>query len=263
MRSAPVPLPSIYSMYPLTEPRLRALLIDTLRNVVPALPMVAGTAAAIGALFQSPPGYAGQCLVVFIGLLLALLPLLPRHLPVERFGAANRVTLARAGLAALAAGLIGQSGLTPNQGWLIAALAGLALPLDGIDGWLARRHGLESPFGARFDLEVDAFFILVLAALVYQSGKTGGWVLLSGAMRYGFIALGYILPWLNRPLPPRKRRQTICVLQTIVLAVCLIPPLTPPWTTVLAALALGSLTLSFTVDIVWLARHFTTEENVR
>lgn len=242
---------------------LRPLLVSTLLSVVPALLLVTGLAAGIGELFRLSPGYTSQCLAVFAGLLLALLPFLPQHLPLEHFGAANRVTLLRAGIAALVAGLIGRFELPPSQSWLVAALAGLALLLDGIDGWLARRDGLESRFGARFDLEVDALFIFVMAVLVYQSGKAGGWVLLSGAMRYGFVVLGYALPWLNQPLPPRKRRQTVCVIQATVLVVCLTPLLVPPWTTVLAALALGLLTLSFAVDVVWLARYSTPEENAR
>ena len=250
-------------MNSLAAPPLRPLLVSALLSVVPALLLMAGAAAGIGQTFQLPPGYTGQCLAVFAGLLLALSPFLPQHLPLERFGAANRVTLLRAGIAALVAGLIGRADPNPSLGWLIAALTGLALLLDGVDGWLARRCGLDSPFGARFDLEVDAFLILVMAALVYQLDKAGGWVLLSGALRYGFVALGYALPWLNQPLPPRKRRQTVCVIQAAVLAVCLTPLSVPPWKTALAALALGLLTLSFAVDMIWLARHSTPEENVR
>ncbi|HRF63550.1 MAG TPA: CDP-alcohol phosphatidyltransferase family protein [Candidatus Competibacter sp.] len=234
---------------------IRSLLVSALFNILPTLLVVAGTATVIRQSFSLSTGYASQCLTVFTGLLLALAPFLPQHLPLEHFGAANRVTLLRAGIVALVAGLFGQSESAPEQGWLIAGLASLGLILDGIDGRLARRHGLESPFGARFDMEVDAFFILVLAALVYQTDKAGGWVLLSGVLRYGFVAFGLVLPWLNRPLPPRKRRQTVCVMQTVVLAACMIPPLAPPWTTALAALGLGLLTLSFAIDTVWLARH--------
>ena len=244
----------------LTAPPIRPLLTSALLSVFPALLLVTGLAVGIGKLFRLSPSYAGQCLLVFGGLLLFLSPFLYQHLPLANFGAANRVTLLRAGIVALAAGLIGQAGLTPNLGWFVAGLAGLTLLLDGVDGWLARRHGLASPFGARFDMEVDAFLILVLAALVYQADKAGGWVLLSGVMRYGFVALGYALPWLNRPLPPRKRRQTVCVIQTTVLAACLTPLPVPPWTTVLAAFGLGLLTLSFAVDIVWLARQTAPDE---
>jgi phosphatidylglycerophosphate synthase len=120
---------------------------------------------------------------------------------------------------------------------------------------------LESPFGARFDLEVDAFFILILAVLVRQFDKAGAWVLLSGALRYGFVALGYALPWLRRPLPPRKRRQAACAIQTAVLALCLAPPLVRPWTTALAGGALGLLALSFTADTLWLARRAGRQED--
>ena len=44
----------------------------------------------------------------------------------------------------------------------MAALAGFALALDGVDGHLARRFDQVSDFGARFDMEVDAALILVL-----------------------------------------------------------------------------------------------------
>lgn len=243
------------SMNRLTISPLRPLIFSALLHLAIVLPLVAGLALALAETFQLPVGYALQALAAFAGLLLALLPFLPQHQPLQRFGAANSVTLLRAGMAALAAGLIGRTDLPPGLAWTLAALAGIALILDGVDGWLARRGGWQSPFGARFDMEVDAVFILILAALVHQADKAGGWVLLSGALRYGFVALGYLLPWLRQPLPPRWRRQAACVIQTAVLALCLIPPLVPPWTTLLAAGALGLLALSFTVDTVWLARH--------
>ena len=247
------------------ESPLQPLLTSALRSIVPALCLVAGLALLATGALRLPNGYIAQSLAVFAGLLLALAPFLPQHLPLVIFGAANQVTLSRAGMAALAAGLIGRPEMTPAQGWFVAALAGLALVLDGIDGWLARRGGLQSRFGARFDMEVDAFFILILAVLIHQTGKAGAWVLLSGLLRYGFVALGYALPWLNRPLPPRQRRQTVCVIQTAVLALCLAPPLIPPWTTVLAAAALGLLVLSFAVDVRWLWRthRSTLEEDAR
>ena len=234
---------------------LRSLLFSALFHVAIVLPLVAGLALVLAGTFQLPAGYVFQTLTAFAGLLLALLPFLPQHQPLPRFGVANGVTLLRAGIAALTAGLIGRAELPPGLAWTLAALAGVALILDGVDGWLARRGGWQSPFGARFDMEVDAVFILILAALVYQTGKAGGWVLLSGALRYGFVALGYVLPWLRQPLPPRRRRQTVCVIQTAALALCLVPPLAPPWTAGLAAGALALLMVSFTVDTVWLARH--------
>lgn len=219
------------------------------------LALLIGIAFMIIRVFAAPIGYLAQSLAVFVGLLLILARFLPQHQPLNRFGAANTVTLLRAGIAALFAGLIGHSAPMPAWAWVMAALAIIALLLDGLDGWLARRGGMQSPFGARFDMEVDALFILILAVLVWQFGKAGIWVILSGAMRYGFVLLGYALPWLDQPLPPRRCRQTVCVIQTVALALCLTPLLVPPISTALVAVALGLLALSFTVDVVWLWRR--------
>ncbi len=227
-------------------------------NSLVAWLLVAGTAVVSTQIFPLAPGYVVQTLAVFTGLLLALAPFLPQHLPLTCFGPANQVTLLRAGIVALIAGLVGGPLPEPALAGWMAGLAGLALLLDGLDGWLARRGGWQSRFGARFDMEIDAFLILTLTVLVWQSGKTGGWVLLSGALRYGFVALGQALPWLRQPLPPRRRRQAICVIQTAALILCLTPWLTPRWATGWAASALALLTLSFAIDVIGLARQACT-----
>ena len=99
--------------------------------------------------------------------------------------------------------------------------------LDGVDGWLARRSGLASAFGARFDMEVDALLIMALAILAWQHGKAGSWVLLSGLLRYAFVAAGWLAPWMSRPLPPSRRRQTVCVVQIAGLCAA-VAPIVPP-----------------------------------
>ena len=48
----------------------------------------------------------------------------------------------------------------------VVMLAIAVTVLDGADGWLARRSGVSSAFGARFDGEVDAFLILALSVAV-------------------------------------------------------------------------------------------------
>jgi phosphatidylglycerophosphate synthase len=93
--------------------------------------------------------------------------------------------------------------------WSIVVLALIALVLDGVDGRVARRRGEASAFGARFDMETDALLILVLAALAWSLGKAGAWILLAGALRYLFVAAGFVLPWLRAELPPSRRRQTV------------------------------------------------------
>ena len=52
---------------------------------------------------------------------------------------------------------------------------------------------MTSAFGARFDMEVDALLIQVLAVLAWQWDKAGPWVLMSGLLRYVFVAAGWVL----------------------------------------------------------------------
>lgn len=170
------------------------------------------------------------------------------------FGAANQVTLLRAVLVALLFGLVSQPA-TDSNAWLAAGIALLASALDGVDGWLARRLGLASAFGARFDMETDALLLVALALLVWQFDKAGYWVVLAGALRYLFLAAGGLLAWLRHPLPPSRRRQTVCVLQILSLIVCLLPVVARTWSETLAVVGLLLLTWSFAVDVVWLARQ--------
>ena len=90
--------------------------------------------------------------------------------------------------------------------WLVATLTAL---LDAVDGALARRSGLASDFGARFDMETDAAFTLVLCALVLQAGQAGPWVLAAGLMRYAFVAaaLGSGPGWPRRCRPAGAARR--------------------------------------------------------
>jgi phosphatidylglycerophosphate synthase len=178
--------------------------------------------------------------------------------PHDRMGSCNAVTLLRAALAAaVAAPLAGQGALAaaPGLAWSVLAVAALALALDGLDGWLARRSGLTSEFGARFDMEVDSALALILAGLALANGKAGLWVLALGALRYAWVAAGLILPWLQGALPQRFRRKAVCVVQIAALILLLAPPLVPPVSTVLGLAATALLVWSFALDLLWLARR--------
>lgn len=246
---------------------LAALRLDAGLHLGLGLALVAGLAWTGERLLNWPGAVALQAVAIFVLISLAAFLGLPKHLPARRFGAANRVTLARAVLVALFAGLVGREALLTDLGWdlgwFLAALAGVSLALDGLDGWTARRRGTASRYGARFDMELDAFFILVLAALVHDLGKAGAWVLLSGGLRYIFFGLGLIWPPLRRPLPVSRRRQTICVAQTVALVVCLTPLAVPPFSTLVAAGALALLVASFAADLVWLGRRAHLDEETR
>jgi len=169
-------------------------------------------------------------------------------------GAANRITLARGVLVCqLAAALVAPSWLVAHAHWLVG-VAALALACDGLDGWVARRTGTESAFGARFDMELDAVLILVLSLCVVATGKAGGWVLAIGAMRYALVAAMRPWPWLAAPLPVSLRRKAVCVWQVASLLCALSPWVPGPLAQVLLALSLALLAWSFAVDVAWLRR---------
>ena len=176
------------------------------------------------------------------------------HHPFPRFGPANQVTMVRACLVAIVAGFIGEPSL-PSAGWIVVWAAVVTTVLDGVDGWLARRTGMASAFGARFDMETDALLIQVLAILAWQYGKAGPWVLISGLLRYQFVAAGWVLPWMREPLFPSVRRKTICVVQIVGLILTILPPIVPPASEWLAAASLAALAYSFLVDTFWLWRQ--------
>ncbi|WP_280891980.1 CDP-alcohol phosphatidyltransferase family protein [Streptomyces sp. LBL] len=174
------------------------------------------------------------------------------------FGPANRVTLGRATLVGAVTALVADSFESSPPVTLFVGLTAVALILDGVDGKVARATGTSTPLGARFDMEVDAFLILVLS--VYMSMSLGPWVLLIGAMRYAFVAAARALPWLNAPLPPSTARKTVAALQGILLLLAAADLLPYPATFGVVALALALLVWSFGRDIRWLWRTYRSQE---
>jgi phosphatidylglycerophosphate synthase len=223
-----------------------------------ALAVAALALLALGAALQQGLGLDGAVLAKAVGAFALgatlVLRALPAHAPHARFGAANAMTLARATLTALLAGLLG-AGDAPAVAYAALALAIPALVTDGLDGWLARRAGTSSAFGARFDMETDAVLILVLCALAWQLGKAGPWILAAGLMRYAFVAAARVLPWMRRELPPSRRRQTACVVQLVALLVMLAPFVPTAASVAIGTASLALLAGSFAADVMWLARE--------
>jgi phosphatidylglycerophosphate synthase len=132
--------------------------------------------------------------------------------------------------------------------------------LDGVDGYVARRTRTVSELGARFDMEVDAFLILVLSVLVAAS--VGPWVLAIGAMRYVFVVAGWGMPWMRAPLPPSFARTTIAAVQGIGLVIAASGIVPRPIATVVTGAALLLLILSLARDIRWLWQHYRSPRSV-
>lgn len=173
----------------------------------------------------------------------------------DRFGACNTVTHFRGSLACvLLIPLANPPSLdNPAVAWTVFTIALVALCLDGIDGWLARRGRMVSAFGARFDLEVDSFLALVLALLALANGDAGPVVLVLGLARYLFWGATFVLPWLAAPLPDRYARKVVCVIQLGVLIALQVPPLPDAIGTIATLVAASLLVWSFAHDIRWLA----------
>ena len=170
----------------------------------------------------------------------------------DRLGPADWVTLARATLAVGVAALTADSFDQPAPVAMLVTLSVVALALDWVDGWVARRNGTTS-LGARFDGEVDAFLILVLS--VYVARSAGAWVLAIGAARYAFLAAGWFLPWMREPLPPRYWRKVVAVTQGVVLTIAAADVLPLALTQAALVVALALLAESFGRDVWWLWSH--------
>jgi phosphatidylglycerophosphate synthase len=198
--------------------------------------------------------YLLKATMPFVSIMALALTYWRRHHPFTRFGPANWVTTGRALLVALVVGLIGESA-TSAVATAAVALGLAAMLLDGVDGWLARRTGMASEFGARFDMEVDALLILALAILVWQHQKAGPWVLLSGLLRYLFVAGGLVCSWMSDQLPATPRAKVVCVIQIATLLLALLPEVPRLASASIAGAGLLALVYSFFVDTLWLWRH--------
>jgi phosphatidylglycerophosphate synthase len=168
----------------------------------------------------------------------------------DRLGPADWVTLARATLAVGVAALTADSFHQPVPVAILVTLAAVALALDAVDGWVARRTRTSATLGAHFDAEVDAFLILVLS--VYVARSTGTWVLAIGAARYAFLVAGWPLPWMRAPLPPRYWRKVVAAIQGVVLTVVAADVLPPNLARAALVVSLGLLAESFGRDVWWL-----------
>lgn len=211
--------------------------------------LMAGRSAAV---LQSAPVAVGLMLYGLAGVI--LVTRVGRFHTAPRFGLANVLTLTRLVATCILAAFaveLGRGGAANNfVMWILFALAAAALIVDGLDGFAARRLGLASAFGARFDMEVDALLILVLSAVAFAVGKAGLWVIAGGLLRYIYVLAAMMLPALARPLAPAWRRKAIAVIQGATLTALLAPVIQPPVSTLTALIALVLLIYSFGLDIV-------------
>jgi phosphatidylglycerophosphate synthase len=240
----------------------------------PALPPgpLVGLAAVVGLLesLDRVVGLGQRGWVVGLVCGVALAALLSRGLTRasrHALGPADRVTLARAVLVCGVAGLTADAALSARSPVvLLVALSSVALTLDAVDGAVARRTDTESALGARFDMETDAFLILVLS--LHVSRDLGWWVLAIGLARYALLLVAVAArwaPWLRGQVAPRRWRKVVAAYQGIVLSLATAEALPPAVAGAAVGAGLVLLLVSFGTEVVALRqqsavapRHLTT-----
>lgn len=217
--------------------------------------VLAVTATAWAGSYLALSPWVSARLLCFVGLGAALIIHgLPAHSPHLSFGAANQTTVARGVLVAFLAVLLLER--TDSRAQLVAlGVACLAATLDAVDGWLARRARMSSDFGARFDMETDALFILVLSLWAWRLGKAGPWVVAGGLFRYAFVMAAMFLPAMRGELPPSFRRKAVAALQMVALLVVVAPFVPAHVSAPIAGAALVALAVSFLIDTAYLLRR--------
>ncbi len=224
---------------PLLYSALAAILAPTFATVTVSL--WAGDALALSAAFPV------RLLALLSPGALLILYGLPAHGPHHRFGPANHITVARGALVVFLAALLVER-VDMRVQYVALGAATLAAATDAVDGWLARRTRMVSAFGARFDMETDALFILVLCLWAWHLDKAGAWVITGGLLRYAFVLAGVLVPRLRGTLPESFRRKAIAALQMVTLLVVICPFVPAPVSAPIAAAALFALSTSFLVD---------------
>lgn len=192
---------------------------------------------------------------VFVSFMGLILVRLPEHSPHKRLGVANRITIYRAALVANIAAASLHPMVFASQGVTMTAVMAITFALDGVDGWMARRHQQSSPFGARLDQELDALFTLVLAFALLQMEVADVWILIAGAWHYFYQGLRAAFSSFRAPLPFSHRRRIICGLVVASLIVSLSPFLSARAAEILALAAVAVLSASFLTDIAWQLRQ--------
>ncbi len=163
------------------------------------------------------------------------------------------LTLLRATLVGGVTALVADGFYRPAPVLTLVSLATVALVLDALDGWVARRTHTVTRLGARFDMEVDAWLILILS--VYVASRVGSWVLIIGAARYAFVAAGWLLPWLRASAPPRYWNKGVAAIQGIALTAVATDIFPPALAAALLGIAAALLAESFGREVLWLWRH--------
>ncbi|HEY6528280.1 MAG TPA: CDP-alcohol phosphatidyltransferase family protein [Cellvibrionaceae bacterium] len=212
----------------------RQIIYYVLAMQAAALTLMAGIAAVAN--WSTAAHWYIQAQILFIALALLAWQLIQNEnllAPLKSLGLANWASLLRSVLIIFCGGFIGLAALPDALRWMPGILYTVAVILDGVDGWLARRFKQETVLGARLDTCFDAFGLLVAPIVACWLGALHPSYLLVSAAYYVFQCA---LQWRRRrglichALPASKSRRIWAGLQMILVAIALLPMFTAQFT---------------------------------
>jgi CDP-diacylglycerol---glycerol-3-phosphate 3-phosphatidyltransferase len=220
------------------------------------------TALALGQTRRPGDGWLFLAAAAPVWLLVAtiLLVLRRREGHLGTLGVATQITLGRGLLLSALAGfgpLAWQAAepasmtvaLMPGILYTTAALA------DLVDGYFARRHGMETALGSRLDVAIDALGLVVAPVVAIGLGRLPAFYLILGAAYYLFHGGHWWRRRQGKPvylerMRPSRVTRMYAGYQMGMVATVLFPVVGPPGTTLAAALFMVPILTLFVRD--WL-----------
>jgi phosphatidylglycerophosphate synthase len=173
----------------------------------------------------------------------------PRHVLIEPYGGwANRLTAVRLGLLLAALTLVHELASA-----VMLALFAANVAIDAVDGYVARRKRQATAFGAVFDREVDAVFVLAVYLYLFVASSLPVWVLIPGSLPYVFRLA--VAARRDRPAPERRERLAVALAGAnfvTLLAAVASPPRIQPYVVIASSALVGA---SFLISFLKLYHH--------
>jgi len=151
----------------------------------------------------------------------------PGKMPEAYFpGLANRLTIFRGLFICLLAGFLFPKSPEGFLAWLPGFLFSTALIMDCFDGYLARSRKETSAFGTFLDNDLDALGTLIGVLLAVHYTQLPDWYILAGTAYYLFACGEW---WREKrglplhPLPASRYRRYVAVIQSVFIAISLMP----------------------------------------
>lgn len=124
----------------------------------------------------------------------------------------------------------------------------IAIILDGVDGFLARKFGQSSRVGEGIDMETDAFMVLLISWIHYDSGSLYWWILIPGGLRYYYELVFFWLKDQRTDVPSKRIRASVAVIFFVALLAPFI--LSAQLSLIMVCIASTLIVLSFIASII-------------